>query len=149
MLCQAGNVWIEYTISLFQIKFYSAIFYGVLLGITHATFLQLKIQLETARFEVFWTPDLSSTSLTHYQLSCPDWINPSKLNFLQCQNQPELDRQCGNCCIFWPAFGCCSLQSLVKILFFNIFCARKLKKWKESKKFGAKWSKMEQKIVFF
>ena len=50
-LCQAGNVWIEYTISLFQIQFYAAIFYGVLLRIFPATFLQLKIQLEMARFE--------------------------------------------------------------------------------------------------
>ena len=28
--CQAGNVWIEYTISLFHIWFYAAVFYGVL-----------------------------------------------------------------------------------------------------------------------
>ena len=25
------------------------------------------------------------------------------------------------CCIFWPMFGCCSLQMLVKICFFNIY----------------------------
>ena len=51
VLCQAGNVWIEYTISLIQIRCYAAVFYGVLLRISPATFLQLKIQLETARFE--------------------------------------------------------------------------------------------------
>ena len=50
-LCQASNVWIECTISLFQIRFYVAIFYGVLHRISLATFLQLKIQLEIARFE--------------------------------------------------------------------------------------------------
>ena len=43
VLYQAGNVWIEYTISLFQIRFYAAIFYGVLRRISPATFLQLKI----------------------------------------------------------------------------------------------------------
>ena len=51
VLCQTGNVWIEYTISLIQIQLYAAVFYGVLLRISPATFLQLKIQLETARFE--------------------------------------------------------------------------------------------------
>ena len=25
------------------------------------------------------------------------------------------------CCIFWPVFGCCALQTLVKICFINIF----------------------------
>ena len=51
VLCQAGNVWIEYTISLIQIRSYTAIFYGVLHRISPTTFLQLKIQLETVRFE--------------------------------------------------------------------------------------------------
>ena len=50
-LCQVGNVWIEYTILLIQIQFYTAVFYGVLHRISPATFLQLKIQLEMARFE--------------------------------------------------------------------------------------------------
>ena len=50
-LCQAGNVMIEYTISLIQILFYTAIFYGILHRITPSTFLQLKIHLQTARFE--------------------------------------------------------------------------------------------------
>ena len=47
MLCQASNVCIEYTISLIQIQCYAAVFYGILLRIYPATFLQLKIQLET------------------------------------------------------------------------------------------------------
>ena len=54
VLCQVNNVWIEYTISLIQIQCYAALFYGVLLRFSPATFLQLKIQLETARFEP-WT----------------------------------------------------------------------------------------------
>ena len=41
--CQAVDVWIEYTISLIQIRCYAAVFYGVLLRISPATFLQLKI----------------------------------------------------------------------------------------------------------
>ena len=45
------GVWIEYTISLIQIQFYIALIYGVLQRISPATFLQMKIQLETARFE--------------------------------------------------------------------------------------------------
>ena len=32
------------------------------------------------------------------------------------------------CCIFRPAFGCCALQTLVKIVIFSIFSAKKLKK---------------------
>ena len=58
VLCQAGNVWIEYTISLFQIQFYTAVFYGVLRknlsrNISPFNFfvLHLKIQLEMARLE--------------------------------------------------------------------------------------------------
>ena len=30
-------------------------------------------------------------------------------------------------CIFWPAFGCCALHTLVEICIFNVFCANKLK----------------------
>ena len=51
VLSQARNVWIEYTISLIQIRCYPAVFYGVLPRISPATSLRLKIQLETARFE--------------------------------------------------------------------------------------------------
>ena len=40
-----------YTISLIQIQCYAAVFYGVLLKISPATFLQLKNQLEAAIFE--------------------------------------------------------------------------------------------------
>ena len=29
----------------------------------------------------------------------------------------------GKCCILQPAFGCCTLQTLVKICIINIFCA--------------------------
>ena len=50
VLCQAGNVWIEYTIPV-QIRSYTAVFYGVLHRISPTTFHLLKIQLETARFE--------------------------------------------------------------------------------------------------
>ena len=32
------------------------------------------------------------------------------------------------CCIFWPAFGCCALQTLIEIVIFNVFSAKKLKK---------------------
>ena len=31
-----------------------------------------------------------------------------------------------NCCIFRPAFGCCTLRMLFNICFFNIFCSNKL-----------------------
>ena len=60
-----------------QIRCYVALFYGVLLRISPATFLHLKIQLEAARFE----PQTFSVRLTRYQLSCPDciasitWVN--------------------------------------------------------------------------
>ena len=33
-----------------------------------------------------------------------------------------------NCCIFWPAFGCCAPQMLVEIVIFSIFYAKTLKK---------------------
>ena len=29
------------------------------------------------------------------------------------------------CCIFWPAFGCCALQTLVEIVIFSIFSAKR------------------------
>ena len=32
------------------------------------------------------------------------------------------------CCIFRPAFGCCALQTLVEIVIFSFFSAKKLKK---------------------
>ena len=34
------------------------------------------------------------------------------------------------CCIFRPALGCCALQTLVKIVIFSVFCAKKPKKQK-------------------
>ena len=48
-------------------------------------------------------------------------------------------------CIFCRAFGCCTPQTLVKIVIFSVFV---LKSWKNTKssKFGAKFSK---KIVLF
>ena len=44
------------------------------------------------------------------------------------------------CCIFWPAFGCCTLQSLVEIVISAFFV---LKSWKSTKnsKFRVKFSK--------
>ena len=35
------------------------------------------------------------------------------------------------CCIFPPAFGCCAPQTLVEIVIFSIFYAKKLKKRKK------------------
>ena len=67
--CQAGNVWIEYTISLIQIWCYAAVFYGVLLRIRNLS----PIENSIGDSEI-WTPDLMITSLVCYQLSCPDWI---------------------------------------------------------------------------
>ena len=49
------------------------------------------------------------------------------------KNKPDPD-----CCIFWPAFGCCTLQTVVEICFFMFFCT---KSWKK-KKMQAKLSKM-------
>ena len=51
VLCQAGNLWIEYKVSLFQIRFYTAVFYGILNRIPPATFIYLKIELEMGIFE--------------------------------------------------------------------------------------------------
>ena len=47
---------------------------------------------------------------------------------------PLLDR----CCIFRPAFGCCAPQTLVEIVIFSVFSAKKLKK---SKKFASNFCK--------
>ena len=38
------------------------------------------------------------------------------------------------CCIFCAAFGCCALWRLVKICFFKVFYAKKLKRGRKSKK---------------
>ena len=67
--CQASKVWIEYTISLFQIRFHESVFYGILLRISPATFLLLKIQLKTARFEL---------GPSHYQFN----MLPTELSWL-------------------------------------------------------------------
>ena len=87
VLCQAINVWTEYTILLFQIWFYTAVFYGVLHRISPETFLHLKIQLETATFE---PPGLPSTNLMRYQLSCPDWIKNYLMHTAQAHFQKQL-----------------------------------------------------------
>ena len=42
---------------------------------------------------------------------------------------------CCICCIFRPAFGCCALQTLVKIVIFSVFYAKNLKKQEICSKF--------------
>ena len=42
------------------------------------------------------------------------------------------------CCIFRPAFGCCVLQTLVVIVIFSIFAAKKLKKARILQQISAK-----------
>ena len=65
VLCQAGNVQIEYTISLFTpISLTNTIFYGVLHRISPATFLQFKIN---------WRRRDLNPGPSKYQ-SCSDWI---------------------------------------------------------------------------
>ena len=51
VLFHAGNVGIKYTISLFEILFYMALFYGVLQRISPLMFLLMKIQLVMVRFK--------------------------------------------------------------------------------------------------
>ena len=46
------------------------------------------------------------------------------------------------CCKLWPAFGCCTLQTLVEICFFH---TKKLKKGKKH----WNWHKFHQKNLFF
>ena len=50
-------------------------------------------------------------------------------------------QQYHTCCIFRPAFGCCTPQTLVEIVIFSIFCAKNLKKCKKRNKFGEKFGK--------
>ena len=47
-------------------------------------------------------------------------------NWMKSHNQMFDD-----CCIFWPAFWCCSLQTMVQIFTFNICHAEKLKNAKK------------------
>ena len=49
------------------------------------------------------------------------------------------------CCIFRPAFGCCALQALVKLVILSAFCAKKLK---NPQKFDAKSSKIKRFFEF-
>ena len=42
------------------------------------------------------------------------------------------------CCIFRPALGCCTLQTLVEIVIFSVFNAKKLKKQEICSKFCKK-----------
>ena len=39
-----------------------------------------------------------------------------------------------DCCIFWPAFGCCALQTLVDIFILMFFTSKSLKKLEKQKK---------------
>ena len=43
-----------------------------------------------------------------------------------------------NCCIFWPAFGCCALRTLVEIVIFSAFAAKNLKKARNLQQIFAK-----------
>ena len=56
----------------------------------------------------------------------------------------DIQGNLNKCCLFWTSFGCCTLQTLVKICFFNVFQA---KKWKRGVK-NKNWCKYEQKTVF-
>ena len=58
--------------------------------------------------------------------------------------QKTLPCFCHMCCIFWSAFGCCTLQMLVSICFLKVFEAKKLKKEKKHKN----WPKIWQKIGY-
>ena len=55
------------------------------------------------------------------------------------------------CCIFRPAFGCCTLQTLDEICLFNI-CAKKLKRKKKARHFASNFlllcSKNVEKVYF-
>ena len=44
---------------------------------------------------------------------------------LELELDHELDRPITMCCIFRPVFGCCAHQTLVKIVIFSFFCAKK------------------------
>ena len=45
-----------------------------------------------------------------------------------------------DCCIFQPAFGCCALQTLVKICFFNVFHAKRAENYE-------KWGKIKSPLL--
>ena len=45
-----------------------------------------------------------------------------------------------NCCIFWPAFGCCAFQTLIKMTIFSVFCSKNLKKARNLQQILAKHS---------
>ena len=47
------------------------------------------------------------------------------------------------CCIFQPAFGCCTIQMLVKIVLFGVFCSKKLKNAKKLQIWSKIWQKMD------
>ena len=65
------------------------------------------------------------------------WVISLEINlFLNC----SLSR-IHACCIFWPAFGCCALQTLDEIVIFSVFNGKKLKKQEI-------WSKILRKTRF-
>ena len=59
VLCQASNVWIEYTVALIQIRCYAR------------NLSPIENSIGDGKI---WTQDLLNASLKRYQLSCPDWI---------------------------------------------------------------------------
>ena len=58
-----------------------------------------------------------------------DFIKLLFANFLK--EEPPVH----NSCIFQPAFGCCALQTLLAIVIFTVFSAKKLKKQEICSKF--------------
>ena len=54
------------------------------------------------------------------------------------RSQASTERAAINCCIYQPAFGCCALLTLVEIVIFSVFYAKKLKKARNLQQIFAK-----------
>ena len=65
----------------------------------------------------------------------------NKNNFTFSRSRPTKN----GCCIFWPAFGCCTPQTLVEIVIFSIFC----KKAEKHKKVTNLQQNLAKKLFFF
>ena len=82
-------------------------------------------------------PTIFSMTCNYFRKN--NFRSEAKLKWTRCK-MIKIERQnlTPKCCIFWPAFGCCTLQTLEESCFFYIFRA---KKYEKGSKRARNWQK--------
>ena len=133
--------WIFQIVSLFQFQFNC--------NILKKCFWKMKVEIWYFFFKFCFSPCYNCfsnlkeiTPKREIQTSFEKMGNPTILIKRSIKTKClTAHRLSSKCWIFRTVFGCCALQMLVKIRFFNVFCAIKLQKGIKSFTFVAKFSK--------